>query len=224
MTEAPTIQERYGKAINSSHLEVSTIQRGDVDVLIAAGFVHSRMMGVQLYRLAAEYDSVRAEMRTTANNSATEQLLILMRVKSLSATKQALVEWAMMEAVKRKFMDPGVMPLPLPDMKVWRERLNQRDKITAELAGRALRAFLDPHCPKCTGRGFSGGYGSPQIACKPCKGSGKTRESISKIPTEVRFGFHLVDEMERMTTAVEGLMRRYLSEKATQENGACISK
>ncbi|MGA0608848.1 hypothetical protein [Caldimonas sp. KR1-144] len=57
--DRPTVEERYTRAIRSSDLEVDE-QRGDVDMLIAAGWCHETL-GTMLYRLACEFDSVKSE-------------------------------------------------------------------------------------------------------------------------------------------------------------------
>jgi hypothetical protein len=56
----PAMAERYSKALDSSHLELSTERVGDVDVLIAAGLVRDGL-GTALYRLVCEFDAVRGD-------------------------------------------------------------------------------------------------------------------------------------------------------------------
>lgn len=56
MTEAPTTQERYSRAVRSSSLRVEgEFVRGDADMLIAAGWCKSKF-GAALMRLQAEWD------------------------------------------------------------------------------------------------------------------------------------------------------------------------
>lgn len=50
------IAERYGRATRSSHLEVSPLKIGDIDVVMAAGM--SDGLGVRLLRLRAEFDTI----------------------------------------------------------------------------------------------------------------------------------------------------------------------
>jgi hypothetical protein len=54
-----TTEERYARAINSSHLEVKEEARGDADTLIAAGMAET--LGVMLARLRAEWDAQSGE-------------------------------------------------------------------------------------------------------------------------------------------------------------------
>jgi hypothetical protein len=59
MDGRPGIDEAYARAIGSSHLEMRPESTGDLDRIIAAGFVRDGL-GTQLYRLRAEWDIVRA--------------------------------------------------------------------------------------------------------------------------------------------------------------------
>lgn len=54
-----TTEERYARAIRSSHLEVKEEARGDVDTIIAAGMAET--LGVLLSRLRAEWDAQAGE-------------------------------------------------------------------------------------------------------------------------------------------------------------------
>jgi hypothetical protein len=57
-TDAPTIEERYARAMRSSHLEV-TEHPGDVDKIIAAGWIRDGL-ATTLYRLRMEFDGAKA--------------------------------------------------------------------------------------------------------------------------------------------------------------------
>lgn len=59
-----TTEERYARAINSSHLEVKEETRGDADTLIAAGMAET--LGVMLARLRAEWDAQSGEAQQYA--------------------------------------------------------------------------------------------------------------------------------------------------------------
>jgi hypothetical protein len=58
VTDAPTIEERYARAMRSSHLEV-TEHPGDVDKIIAAGWIRDGL-ATTLYRLRMEFDGAKA--------------------------------------------------------------------------------------------------------------------------------------------------------------------
>lgn len=230
--DAPTIEERYDRATRSSHLEVRET-RCDVDHLIAAGWIRDGI-GPMLYRLHAEWDAVRAEnalaqrhqvadaaavkaKRAEAAKAApervaellaeadaieggarraalTEHALQLMRLRTLPRVKDALGRWAVVQATKRRFMQP--------------------DTVVCALAGRVLQAHLDPLCRSCDGRGFSGGYGTPQLTCRACKGTGKSRAAVGKDDAERAFAAWMLADMERMLAEVERAMRHFLRQHA----------
>lgn len=60
--DRPTLEERYSRALESSHLSVDPDQRGDVDYLVAAGWCHESL-GTALFRLRGEWDLTRAQLR-----------------------------------------------------------------------------------------------------------------------------------------------------------------
>lgn len=150
-TDRPTLGERYSTATESSNLKVKETAC-DADILIAAGWAHEEI-GSMLVRLQSEFDSAKSEMRGQGATALVDQVLILSKLKTLPATKQALGRWAVRLATKKAFMKP--------------------DGDVLRLAGRALDVFLDPNCPHCEGRGKNGGYGLPEVLCKHCRGSGK---------------------------------------------------
>lgn len=150
-TDRPTIGERYSTATESSNLKLKEASC-DADVLIAAGWAHEEI-GAMLVRLQSEFDSAKAEIRGQGATALVDRVLILSKLKSLPATKQALGRWAVRMATKKAFMKP--------------------DGDVLRLAGRALDVFLDPNCHHCEGRGKNGGYGQPEVICKHCRGTGK---------------------------------------------------
>lgn len=192
MSGETTIGERYSLASEASDLTMrhSDLGRGSVDYLIAAGWVVEGL-GTRLYRLMAEFDSVRASVRGLAANAETERLLILMKLKSLGEAKAALGRFAEQRAVIRK------------------DEIKPGDLMA--LTGRVLDVFLDPNCGRCEGRGVNGGYeGTPRAICKHCGGTGKRRHNIGKTATEKQLADHLLAEMSRRIDHVDSQMRRYL--------------
>lgn len=210
-TDAPTLEERYSRAVNSSRLLLQEHTRGDVDFLIAAGWTasnldengkplpptaatHRTRLAVALYRLASEFDAVRQEMRHSMNQ--TEFLLILMRLKGLPEAREALGRYASIQATRQRFMQPDSKVMPL--------------------MGQVLSGWLDPNCHKCEGRGTLGGYGSPQVVCRSCNGTkqrlkdkhGKLRIGLDG--EQQRFAAHMLAEMDQLVGEVEMGMRRVL--------------
>ena len=253
--DRPTLGERYSSATNSSHLKLTKLDEGrcDLDIVVAAGWSgHDNSLGMLLYRLASEFDSVRssqklavrqADMRATALNTlrrklaepglddarrlelateyqrheregasewVTNRLLILSQLKSLTSTKDAVGQWAVAEAEKAGFMPLGPIPKALAEVKGWRTAHAARAQLIATLAGRTLDAWLDPLCPKCEGRTFNGGYGSPRIGCKSCRETGKRTAALSKVATEQSFCMRLAAQMSVKASGAEEEMKRRL--------------
>jgi hypothetical protein len=194
--DRPTIGERYSSATESSNLKVSTERRGDVDVIIAAGWC-SETLGASLARLRTEFDSVRAGLRGVGGGSATDKVLALLELKTLRSTKEALGDLALTQATRVRFA--------------------RADAEVLKVAGRVLDAFLDPNCPRCDGRGFSGGgrheQSGPQVLCRPCGGTGKRRGQMGRDDEERRFAGGLLSDIEQKAALFEQQMGRRLSER-----------
>jgi hypothetical protein len=216
------VEERYSRAIRSSHLEV-TEHPGDVDKLIAAGWLDDGF-ATTLYRLRVEYDGVAAEVgrvervhrghmkdaaaeaesvpcgptmarqieEEAAREFITGRLLILLRLKTLSSARQQLGAFAMQLANRRRHMVDN--------------------KTVSVIAGRVLDVFLDPNCHHCEGRGYNGGShrGEPRVICRHCHGSGQRRGWIGRNLVEQNFAAALLAQLERMQGEVDGRMRAYL--------------
>lgn len=84
---APTLSERYSRALSTSHMEVQARVRGDVDVIIAAGWVPEHM-GTMLYRLAAEFDRAHGEVALAHRNHAEQQKTVTHYTKLIAAEKR----------------------------------------------------------------------------------------------------------------------------------------
>lgn len=163
MSEAPTIAERYSKASSSSDLRVIDHRRGDVDLLIAAGW--SDPLGVSLCRLQSEYDQAAQDIQRMGCE--TDAMMALGRLKSLTSTRVQLVRFAKDAATR------------------W--RMNLDPQVIGILVGQCLSAFLERNCLKCHGTGRVGGYdGKAPGLCRSCKGSGKAKDTIG-INNEERF-------------------------------------
>lgn len=201
--DRPTIAERYSRAVRSHHLEVKA-SPGDVDVLIAAGWLHRDDIGGHLLRTRLEFDAARADARraeklaakvhqagSRAEHAATTALLlVLMEMRSLGGTKQALYHYA-----NRQATFEGLMRDP---------------EDIAQVAGRALELWLDPLCRACDGRGFTGGYGVPTVLCTRCSGTGAHRFRLHRHNGLDRFGRWMLVEMDRKTEAAGMVMVRFL--------------
>lgn len=187
INDRPTLEERYSLAIESRNLRVKE-GACHADILIAAGWA-GHEIGSMLIRLQAEFDSAKAEMRGQGANELVDKVLILSKLKTLPATKQALGRWAVRLATKRRFMKP--------------------DGDVLRLTGRALDVFLDPNCSHCEGRGKNGGYGLPEVLCKPCRGTGKRDHNVGRDDVERAFVQFLLCTIDgQVAVALQGMQQR----------------
>lgn len=181
--DRPSIAERYSSATESSNLRVSE-KSSDADFLIAAGMLGDTL-GRLLLRLHTEFDMVRGQISADKALSPTDRLLVVMNLKTLRETRQALGNFAVMTATRRRFM--------------------MNDDAVNKIAGRALDVHLNPHCHHCQGRGFNGGShrGEKKDLCRPCGGSGHRRDGLGKDQDERNFAALLLTEMARVTNEAE---------------------
>jgi hypothetical protein len=231
--ERRTIEETYARAQGSSHLEMSFERRGDVDVLIAAGWVNESL-GTRLFRLRKGYLDVlpglsmaqadRAKLLRQADEvdkqrdawtpGMDDALLVkciteAARLRSeaaaamLTAHLMALIHLPGLDETKR---DLATFASALATKR----RFMMPDKIVMAIAGRALDSWLDPLCHHCTGRGFSGGYSAHRTLCKHCGGTGRRYPRLGKTDADHEFGRALLVEMDRKAEAVSRSMSRYL--------------
>jgi hypothetical protein len=187
--DRPTIAERYACAMESSNLRTNLERGCDTDVLMAAGWANAPL-GTGLYRLRAEFDSAKAEMRGQGATALIDTVLALSKMPSLSRVKQDLGAYAVRQATLRKFMEP--------------------DGVVLALVGQALQIFLDPTCPKCHGVGKTGGYGMPEVICKHCDSGKRTFKLAGRTDEQRDFIRFLIASMEANAAIAEDSMRKLL--------------
>lgn len=240
--DRPTMEERYTRAVNASSLVLKERTQSACDLLIAAGKV-SDPLAISLYRLSVEFDEARSDARLARrNDSDTRQeakaagkrgakkaqaaliekaeddakvarAFVLLRLKSLAGTKRDFGEWVDRWATERRFLHLGPVPLDLAGLKGWRERHASRQLILGKLTGRVLDVVIDPLCPPCEGRTFTGGYdGKPMMVCTQCKNSPGRRSTKDLGHTEAENAFcaFLLAKCERMLSEVEQEMKALL--------------
>lgn len=122
---------------------------------------------------AREADWLRAE---ADGASATALALVMMHLKSLRETKNALAEFALVMATRRRHMIP--------------------DREVIALTGHALVAWLDPRCRKCNGSKVVGGYnGKTEIMCRACGGTGNAEQNLGQNDAQKKFCADLLRDM-----------------------------
>lgn len=89
MSESRSIEESYTSAGNAADLTVRPDQRGDVDVLIAAGWTPG-LLGGALMRLHSEWDGAAKKRRMDE----TEAFLLFGQLKTLRRAVDGIAAWA----------------------------------------------------------------------------------------------------------------------------------
>lgn len=151
----------------------------DIDYLMAAGLVRDSL-ATRLIRLRADFDSVSAS---------TERRVLMPMLRGFRETTEYLLAHARKEAEQQRD--------PLAD-----------DAVTA-ITCKVLDLFLDPNCPSCDGRGFTGTYGAPMIRCPACRETGK-RSAYWRSDREEQFARWLQSTMDFKLTRALVDMRRAL--------------
>lgn len=184
MTEAVTTQERYARAVQSSSLRIEVGERGDADILIAAGWCKSRFGG-GLMRLRAEWDGaerwgiriplkptkraimveaqVRHERKTVQHKGGGREVLVRKITKDSMQSARVKLESRYESELKRVFSALKTLPAVTTDLQI---KL-ALDGVSSDLAAPLLLYWLDPVCKVCGGTGFQ---------AKAEKGCGKCRE------------------------------------------------
>lgn len=172
MTEAPTTQERYTQAIQSSSLRVEADVRGDADYLIAAGWCKSKF-GAVLMRLQAEWDGSErlVPRRPTKRDIMKAAVLELDEVKgvrkitteSMDAARKRLM--TTYESERKRVLAP-LKSLPAAGLHL-SLKMALEGEMLEDLPAQVLLYWLSPHCPVCRGTG---------VQAVTEKGCGKCRE------------------------------------------------
>lgn len=185
------IEEKYARAVRSSHLECPLDRPADIDVVLAAGMsahwrkkngdVVQEPIGVDLLRLRTDYDSV------SGMPGGRKALALL---KRMAPTRERLMHFAADIALARRF---DFTPDELQ-----------------EIVLRVLDLYLDPSCPTCTGTGLVGEYGTVRNMCPACDGS-KARRLMWEGDRAEQFAQVLQVRMSEVTDTarrrMQGLLR-----------------
>lgn len=172
MIEAPTTQEHYARAVLSSSLRVKGDERGDADMLIAAGWCKSKF-GAALMRLQAEWDGaerwgIKIPVKPTKRAIMTEaQVTMRGGIKRITSSSMEAAR-AKLEKRYESELRKAVSALKsLPEVAQHLQIKLLMDGHSGELAAPLLLYWLDPRCKVCHGTG---------IHPKSEKGCGKCRE------------------------------------------------
>lgn len=236
--DRPSTQERYGRALSSTHLEIEPERTGAVDFLIAAGW-SQESLGTMLYRVMAEFDAIRGESLQSnaalrlAHRQAVELRHQLAREQSkadadlaeclaLSALRDEILQVANRAARSDRLLllnrlqslRPAVIALAAYAIgQATRQRFMRPDDDVLALCAGVMDPWLDPICPACEGRGFNGGHLKPRVMCTACAGS---RLRMVRLGFDARdregheFGRYLLARMDAKTEKVGRDIARFI--------------
>lgn len=191
------VEERYSRSIQSSHLEV-TIYPGDVDALIACGWVRDGL-ATTLYRMRVEFDA--CDMRSIRpflpdplpigyGEEVWDEDLKDLRVTTIDERAEKIRQWQAAEKarVAKDYADRRKVAkaLALVHMKslpaardamgrfvmaqATRQHLDATPEDELRLSGRILDHILDPQCEVCSGVKFKLIQGTGRLSNMPCGG------------------------------------------------------
>lgn len=230
----PCVEETYSGALESSDLSVRP-SRGSIDYIIAAGWVRDGL-GASLYRLRTEWDAVRADLRQADDNAraGARAAAHLERYANTAAADEEDAERKRQAAaiVRQQAEDAALTAraLALAHLKTLssttaavhnyavalgaRTRFYNLDAVHA-VASRALQLWLDPNCPHCEGRGFTGGHLVPVKWCQECDHTGRRINGakgfrMAQSDRGHEFGRALLVDMDRKCERVVETMKLYL--------------
>lgn len=189
--ERPGIEETYLVASNSSNLRVEADRRGDGDMVIVAGWTHSRI-GMALLRLHSEWDRAEKPRKplpaTVALLAATlpriqpEQFVISVKAMDKHWKKEpALRADLARQQVQRWYMSKMRSLIgSLSSLASVRHQLTETALVwgleeATDVVPATIAYWLDQTCPHCHGLKFLQVPGAPALsarACKPCDGTG----------------------------------------------------
>lgn len=236
MDERPVLEERYASAVRSSHLRSTSERAGDVDLLVAAGWVREGL-ATAMYRVRGEFDCVKGEARVTNEHLAQlraqraerwDQAETEAKATRFGPTRTVLYRQqctALDEQIEREALTARAFILiKLKSLTAVTRALRHYAEQQASrrgfmearpgqayrIVGHALDLMLDPLCAPCDGRGFTGGYLKHKVICTACKGAGRRPLEFGGIEADL-FGRWLIADVERKLARVEKLMRGFLN-------------
>jgi hypothetical protein len=236
--DRPSISERYSAATESSNLRVKEV-RGDIDYIVAAGWGGTGI-GPRLLRLRGEFDAIKGA-RDLANQAwlESERVAIVVDGAAAAASKDPELQTKLRRRVVNLreqaenaaatasafiFVELGDNLYhvkahlgELASIQATKTGFMENDAKAAYLAGKALEAWLDPNCTKCSGRGFNGGgrhemSGAP-IKCRSCRETGKRITSAGNSDAQRLFVGHILNLIEGAVADAETGMARRLYAK-----------
>jgi hypothetical protein len=222
-------EDLYVRSLSSKNLRAEGRIAGDVDALIAAGWVRDGL-ATRLYRARAEFDAIKGEWDLLERKYQEQLVAARQEAGSVAVgpTKAPAMYAAAEDEVlrRRAFVLLGMKSLndarsALSAFVVGmagRDGLELSADDLARLVGRILDQFLDPLCATCQGVRFKVVQGTGRLSsvvCGHCRGSGRRPLKFGgKTPRrEVIFTRFMLAELDRKTEAVSRRMSKFLRER-----------
>ncbi len=235
-----SIKERYTSAIGSTRLTLVAERTGDVDLLIAAGWVQDGL-ATQIYRLMAEFDTVRGEVRVAQQEQVRLQDELTkhrkrhdigdhtsprgpMQTTAHRREGEALSAAMEQEALQaRAFALLQLKTLASTKQAVGRyadQQATRRGLVSLSplavmaIVGKVLEVMLDPLCAGCQGSGKVGTFPNQYLhtgkGASFCGGSGRRKVDLAHDAAGESFGRWLLSDLERKAEGVDQRMRQFL--------------
>ena len=215
-----TIPDRYSYSIRSKQLR-NTDRPGDIDVIIAAGFIRDGLP-TAIYRLRIEFDAVRGDL--ILNDRMLVQAIAIANVVQQSVE----VGPTFADAIRMQAHDFATSNLCflLTQLKSFKGCLHKLSRFirrksekaglnfnraeSEELAGQILDYLLDPLCQQCAGTGYK--KTTRGALCPTCKGQGKRHFQFGNGTSYKRISLikDVFSDIEHNMERINRLMGRFL--------------
>lgn len=174
-SDKPDVTEVYRVAAGTSNLRVEADRRGAGDILIAAGWNHSRL-GMALLRLASEWDSA-AKPRKIGPAQIKALSLTMPGANGKPDIMRARREAAAWYASELRLLAQSLKSRAtvLEQLMLWASLKGVR----GDTVSLALMHWLDHACKVCDGHGLLKAPDSPALSarrCHACHGTGSVTE------------------------------------------------
>ncbi|WP_092946847.1 hypothetical protein [Roseateles sp. YR242] len=139
---------------------------------------------------AGHRDAVVFHTQQAQREAITGRAMVMMNMPTLRIAKQALLGFAVKQALVKKINTGD-------------------DAALFAMLGNVLDTWVDRKCHHCGGRGFNGGYRQPQVHCRPCRGTGNRRmATLSENPNLHGFGLWLLNVLDSKAQGAMGQINR----------------
>lgn len=177
MSEAPTTQERYAAATQSSHLRLDARVTGDADYLIAAG-LSKACFGTLLMRLQSDWDSSTRRIPTKPTRREIAWAAQKSLGKGITKVTKETSEAARLKLEAAYLSEVVMLSASLRSLVPARLHLSVKlllEGMSDESVTQIILGWLEPTCPFCSGRKFQlVKWSQTELSDQACGGCGGT--------------------------------------------------